>query len=79
MFHYPGNFHGQVSNFAFADGHTEAHHWSNLRMNNPLRAGKSVPESDDAFWHGDHNAPHPNAAEVKNDIIWLGEHAADKK
>ncbi|HEV8543722.1 MAG TPA: type II secretion system protein [Verrucomicrobiae bacterium] len=79
VFHYPANFHGQISNFTFADNHAESHRWKSPRMNSPLRAGKLPPESDDAFWHGDHNAPHPNAAEVKDDLIWLSQHATELK
>jgi prepilin-type N-terminal cleavage/methylation domain-containing protein/prepilin-type processing-associated H-X9-DG protein len=79
VFHYPGNLHGQISNFSFADGHAESHHWTSARMNSPLRNGKSVPETDDAFWHGSHDQAHPNSAEVKPDLIWLGLHAAEHR
>jgi type II secretory pathway pseudopilin PulG len=68
VFHYPGNFHGQVTTLSFADGHAESHRWGSPKMNSPVRGGKSVPETDDAFWHGSHDLSHPDASEVKNDL-----------
>jgi prepilin-type N-terminal cleavage/methylation domain-containing protein/prepilin-type processing-associated H-X9-DG protein len=79
VFHYPGNFHGQSSTFSFADGHAENHRWGNKLMNTPVRGGKTPAETDDGFWHSDHNFPHPNAAQVKNDLVWLARHATERK
>lgn len=79
MFHYPANFHGRLSNFSFSDGHSETRRWISPKMNTPLKNGKTPPESDDTFWHGTHDTAHPNAAEVKQDILWLSDHAAERK
>ncbi|MBX3731767.1 MAG: type II secretion system protein [Verrucomicrobiae bacterium] len=35
VYHVPGNYHGRISNFSFADGHSEAHRWADSRFNNP--------------------------------------------
>jgi prepilin-type N-terminal cleavage/methylation domain-containing protein/prepilin-type processing-associated H-X9-DG protein len=63
VYHYPGNYHGQVSNFGFVDGHVEAHRWSSSQMNNPTPAPSN--------WH-DHtgNTVKPGAV---NDLNWLKE------
>ncbi|MGN6386620.1 MAG: type II secretion system protein [Verrucomicrobiota bacterium] len=76
FYHLPGNYHGQVSNFAFADGHSETHKWRSAKFNNPKR-----PESDETFWHGSHNGsiPGATAAEVKPDFDWLSQHATELK
>jgi len=65
IYHYPGNYHGQVSNFAFLDGHAEAHHWRDPQFNNP-----SPPPTD---WHN-HTG---NAAKPSSyfDLAWLKDHA----
>jgi prepilin-type N-terminal cleavage/methylation domain-containing protein/prepilin-type processing-associated H-X9-DG protein len=69
MYHYPGNQHGKVSVFAFADGHAETHKWLNAKFNNP-----GMPESD-GRWHN-HTAAHPTAtvAEIQADLNWLRVH-----
>ena len=69
MYHYPGNQHGKVTTFSFADGHAEAHKWINSRFNNP-----GMPESD-GRWH-DHTAPHATApyAQIQTDHNWLRQH-----
>ena len=66
VYHFPGNQHGQVSTFAFADGHAELHRWRSGRFNNP-----GLRESDDR-WHS-HNAAHPTAplTEIQADLDWL--------
>lgn len=69
IYHFPGNQHGKLSVFSFADGHAEAHKWLNARFNNP-----GMPESD-GRWH-DHNAAHPTAslAQIQADLNWLRLH-----
>ena len=66
VYHFPGNQHGRVSTFAFADGHAELHRWRSGRFNNP-----GLRESDDR-WHS-HNAAHPTAPlpEIQADLDWL--------
>jgi len=65
-YHIPGNQHGKVSVFAFADGHAAIHKWMSAKFNNP-----GLPESDLA-WHR-HEQPHPTAtaAEIQADVDWL--------
>jgi len=64
VYHYPGNYHGQVSNFAFVDGHTEGHRWRSSQMNNPSPAPGN--------WHNHTgNTVHPSA---RLDLLWLKEH-----
>jgi len=76
FYHIPGNFHGPLSNFSFADGHAETHKWRSAKFNNPNR-----PESDESFWHGSHNGTLPNttSAEVKPDFDWLSQHTTERK
>src|SRR5436190_584218 len=64
IYHYPANYHGQSSNFAFVDGHAEAHHWRDGQFNNP-----TPPPGN---WH-DHtgNSAKPSSY---NDLAWLKEH-----
>jgi prepilin-type N-terminal cleavage/methylation domain-containing protein/prepilin-type processing-associated H-X9-DG protein len=72
VYHVPGNYHGKASNFAFADGHGEAHNWVNSKFNDP-----KLQESD-GFWHN-HNAPLPRAtaAEIQTDLTWLKNHTTE--
>lgn len=74
IYHLPGNYHGQVSNFAFADGHAEAHKWVNAKFNDP-----KLPESD-GFWHN-HNTtlPRVTAQEIQADLTWLKRHTTEIK
>jgi prepilin-type N-terminal cleavage/methylation domain-containing protein/prepilin-type processing-associated H-X9-DG protein len=64
VYHYPGNYHGQLSNFSFLDGHAETHRWKDGNMNNPT----PIPSN----WH-DHsgNTVRPGA---RNDLRWIKEH-----
>ena len=64
IYHVPGNYHGQISNFAFLDSHTEAHRWRDAQFNDP----KPRP----ANWH-DHtgNTVKPSGLP---DLAWLKEH-----
>lgn len=72
-FHVPGNLHGQVSNFAFADGHADNHKWRSPKFNNP-----KLPEND-GFWHS-HDSPRPGLTGadmplITADFMWLGKSA----
>jgi prepilin-type N-terminal cleavage/methylation domain-containing protein/prepilin-type processing-associated H-X9-DG protein len=74
-FHVPGNLHGQVTQFAFADGHAESHKWRSGRFTNPGPAGRGLAETD-GFWHNHESAlPGVPTAEVQADFIWLGKAA----
>lgn len=73
-FHVPGNQHGQLTEFAFADGHAEPHKWRHGRFNNP-----SLPEGD-GFWHShERSLPGVSAADVRQDFWWLSEHTTERK
>jgi len=68
-FHVPGNFHGQVSQFSFVDGHSESHKWKSAKFNNPKLAD----------WHN-HDTPIPNVSgaelpQITADFMWLGKAA----
>jgi prepilin-type N-terminal cleavage/methylation domain-containing protein/prepilin-type processing-associated H-X9-DG protein len=68
LYHFPGNYHGQLSNFAFLDGHAELHKWRDTLFNNP----KPAP----ANWH-DHGG-NTIKASSKDDLTWLKQHATVK-
>lgn len=72
IYHLPGNYHGKSSNFAFADGHADAHRWLNPKYNDP-----GMPESD-GFWHN-HNSPLPGipASSYLPDHTWLKLHTTE--
>ena len=72
VYHVPGNYHGKPSNFAFTDGHAEAHRWINPKFNDP-----GMPEAD-GFWHN-HEAPLPRvtAAQIQADLNWLRLHTTE--
>jgi prepilin-type N-terminal cleavage/methylation domain-containing protein/prepilin-type processing-associated H-X9-DG protein len=74
VYHFPGNQHGKVSGFAFADGHAEAHKWVNGKFNDP-----GQPESSGS-WHS-HNAAHPSAtlAQIQADLDWLRAHTTSRQ
>jgi prepilin-type N-terminal cleavage/methylation domain-containing protein/prepilin-type processing-associated H-X9-DG protein len=69
IYHYPGNYHGKVSNFVFLDSHVEGHKWRDSQFNSPNPAP--------ANWH-DHtgNAAKPSSA---SDLDWLKQHTTFKK
>jgi prepilin-type processing-associated H-X9-DG protein len=69
IYHFPGNYHGRVSNFAFLDGHAELHRWRDGQFNDP----RPVP----ANWH-DHggNTAKPSSA---SDLAWLKERTTIRK
>jgi len=73
MYHYPGNQHGKVSAFSFADGHAETHKWLSGKFNNP-----GMAESDGG-WHS-HESAHPTASvtEIQADLSWLRLHTTYK-
>jgi prepilin-type N-terminal cleavage/methylation domain-containing protein/prepilin-type processing-associated H-X9-DG protein len=74
IYHVPGNYHGKVSNFSFADGHAEAHKWNSGKFNNP-----GLAESD-GFWHNhDTTMPGVTAAAIANDLTWLKNHTTERK
>jgi prepilin-type N-terminal cleavage/methylation domain-containing protein/prepilin-type processing-associated H-X9-DG protein len=64
IYHYPANYHGQLSNFAYVDGHAEGHHWRDGQFNNP-----TPPPGN---WH-DHTG-NPAKPSSYNDLAWLKEH-----
>lgn len=72
VYHVPGNYHGAPSNFAFADGHSEAHKWANSKFNDPKL------NENDTFWHS-HNSPLPRTtvAEIQTDLTWLKTHTTE--
>ena len=72
IYHLPGNNHGQVSTFAFADSHAETHKWANGKFNSPR-----ITEAD-GFWHN-HSANLPGAtvAEIQTDLTWLKMHTTE--
>ncbi len=71
-YHVPGNYHGKSSTFSFADGHAEAHRWTNSKFNNP-----GLAESD-GFWHS-HETPMPGvtAALILTDSTWFKQHTTE--
>jgi prepilin-type processing-associated H-X9-DG protein len=73
IYHVPGNYHGKPSNFAFTDGHAEAHRWNNPKFNDP-----GMTEGD-GFWHN-HQAPLPRVtpAQIQTDVVWLRLHNTER-
>jgi prepilin-type N-terminal cleavage/methylation domain-containing protein len=53
-YHLPGNFHGKVSLFSFADGHAGVVTWASSFFNNPGL------KWDDGFWHSHDGNDHPS-------------------
>lgn len=64
IYHFPGNYHGQISNFAFLDGHAEMHRWRDVLFNNP----KPAPSN----WH-DHTGFTAKPSSLE-DLSWLKQH-----
>jgi hypothetical protein len=64
VYHVPGNYHGQISNFAFLDSHTEGHRWRDPQFTNP-----SPPPSN---WH-DHTGNNAKPSSYA-DLDWLKQH-----
>jgi prepilin-type N-terminal cleavage/methylation domain-containing protein/prepilin-type processing-associated H-X9-DG protein len=72
IYHVPGNYHGQQSNFAFADGHAQARRWVSPRFNDPQLA------ENDGFWHSHESAmPRVPAQEIQADLLWLRSHTTE--
>ncbi len=69
IYHFPGNYHGQISNFAFTDGHAESHRWRSGQFNNPSPAP--------ANWHNHTGNTVP--ASGLADLDWLKLHATYRK
>jgi prepilin-type N-terminal cleavage/methylation domain-containing protein/prepilin-type processing-associated H-X9-DG protein len=69
VYHYPGNYHGRMSNFAFLDGHAETHRWSDANMNDPK------PPPGDWHSHGG-NQVRPGA---RNDLRWIKDHTTVRR
>lgn len=68
LYHVPGNYHGRISNFAFADGHSEGHKWVDGRFNNPA-------------YKQDYHAVHTGVPGTNGrlDTQWLREHTTRRK
>ena len=64
IYHYPGNYHGKVTNFGFTDGHAESHRWIDSQFNNP----RPPP----ANWHS-HTSISAKPSSLA-DLNWLKEH-----
>ncbi|HEX7861530.1 MAG TPA: type II secretion system protein [Verrucomicrobiae bacterium] len=74
-FHVPGNQHGQVSEFSFADGHAEQKKWKSSKFNNP-----GMPESVDTPWHGaGHEANANDPALTRADYYRLSQMATERR
>jgi len=68
VYHVPGNYHGKVSNFAFIDGHSEAHRWMDSRFNNPTYTGD---------YHDAHGGVPGTTS--RNDTAWLRERTTQRR
>ena len=68
IYHYPGNYHGRISNFSFADGHIEGHRWLDAQFN--------APNPPPANWHS-HTANTVRPSGLA-DLAWLKEHATTR-
>ncbi len=69
IYHFPGNYHGRVSNFSFLDGHAEAHRWKSSWFNDP----KPAPSD----WHNHTGITVPLVG--RDDLTWLKEHATVRR
>jgi prepilin-type processing-associated H-X9-DG protein len=51
---YPGSYHNNACGFAFADGHSEIHQWTDPRTFPPLHTGLQAdiasPNNADIYW-----------------------------
>ena len=65
FYHIPASYHRPSSAFAFADGHTELHRWTDSRTLNPPKT---------LAFH-DHSYATPN----NKDATWLQTHASSRK
>ncbi len=71
-FHVPGNQHGRVTQFAYADGHAAPKKWKSAKANSPKRA------ETDGWWHNHNSSLGADAAEVRDDYWWLTEHTTER-
>jgi prepilin-type N-terminal cleavage/methylation domain-containing protein/prepilin-type processing-associated H-X9-DG protein len=69
IYHFPGNYHGRVSNFAFLDSHVEGHRWRDSQFNSP--------NPPPANWH-DHTSYQAKPSSY-NDLDWLKQHTTFRK
>jgi prepilin-type N-terminal cleavage/methylation domain-containing protein/prepilin-type processing-associated H-X9-DG protein len=78
-FHIPASYHGQTTQFSFADGHADPHKWVNPRFNDPQVGGRPLQEGD-PLWHN-HNSQLPGvaAATVVQDFKWQALHSTVPK
>ncbi|MBN9690742.1 MAG: type II secretion system protein [Verrucomicrobia bacterium] len=67
-YHVPGNYHGQVSSFAMADGHAEGHKWRDARFIRPT-------------YKGDFHAVHSGVPGTtsRTDTDWLRAHTTVRR
>jgi prepilin-type processing-associated H-X9-DG protein len=72
FYHVPGNYHGKLSNFAFADSHAESHKWVSSKFNDP-----QLPDTD-GFWHNHETTlPGVSLSEIAADLTWLKAHTTE--
>ncbi len=69
IYHVPNDVHGQGSNFAYLDGHSDSHRWVEARFT-------KRKEPENGPWH-DHGGGMPELS--KRDHTWLREHASQLK
>lgn len=69
IYHFPANYHGQVSNFAYLDSHVEGHRWRDSQFNNP--------NPPPANWHA-HTAYSAKPSSY-GDLDWLKQHTTLRK
>ena len=69
IYHYPGNYHGKITTFAFLDSHVEGHRWKDSQFNNPIPAP--------ADWHN--HTGNPAKPSSYNDLDWLKQHTTVRK
>lgn len=69
LYHVPGNYHGQLSNFSYGDGHAESHRWKDSQFINP----KPAP----ADWHN--HTGNTVRATSRDDLAWLKSRATVRR
>jgi prepilin-type N-terminal cleavage/methylation domain-containing protein len=68
MVNWPAYYHSRAAGLAFADAHSEIHHWSDGRTMPPVRDKTSVPNLN--------GTPFSNPSNP--DVFWLQDHATTK-
>jgi prepilin-type N-terminal cleavage/methylation domain-containing protein/prepilin-type processing-associated H-X9-DG protein len=71
IYHVPNDVHGNGSNMAFLDGHSESHRWVDSRFTK-----RKDPENSSA-WHQMHESGNPQISPP--DHQWLRNHATELK